>query len=557
MPIDERMVKWDDAPTQAIDPRMVKWDDSLAARGGASGSWDSGLSRTDRVIKGLRDPIDGGAQLLTNALPSGLVAAGNKVNNWLADNTGIVGRLPDGGVDQQVKQDESAYQQDRGKDAGFDGYRVLGNIVNPANIAIGAKIPLAASLLGRIGVGAGVGAASAALNPTTGDDYWTDKSKQIATGAAFGGFTPAITGAIGRIVSPRLSTNANLQLLENEGIRPTIGQTLGGWANRAEEKAMSLPIVGDAIASARGSAREQFNQAAINRAVAPIGKTVNETGQAGIEKAGNLLSQHYNDAINAVKVVRFDSQFANDAGQLRTMAQSLEPTLRNRFNAMFDETLQSRMSANGSMLGATYKQVDSKLGQEAAKFSKSADPFHKELGDAYAQLQSLLKQQAARSNPAFSDAIKQADAGWANLVRVEGAGKAALNTEGVFTPGQLNAAIRQADSSTRGRAVARGTALMQDLGNAGQQVLGNKVPNSASADRLMLGAGGLGAGLLNPAIPAALIGGAALYTSPLQNLLRGMVSARPQSAQSVSDALLKASPRLLSGAAQVGLGLLN
>ncbi len=542
---------------------------------GATGSWGAKpLTKLDRTIKGMRDPIDGGAQLLTNALPAGVVNAGNKFNNWLADTTGLVGRLPEGGVDQQVRDQEAQYQAARqaaeprnltslvtGQQPkpGFDGYRVLGNVVSPANLAIAARTPAALSMAGRVGVGTLGGAASATLNPVTGngDDYWTDKAKQIGIGAAFGGGVPLLTGGIGRLISPNASKNANLETLTDAGVKPTIGQTLGGWANAAEEKAMSLPILGDAIAAARGASREQFNKAAINRAVEPIGKQVDETGQAGIQKAGDLLSKSYDDAINTVKVVRFDNQFANDVGQLKTMAQNMAPEMAKRFNSTIDDVLAPRMSANGSMLGATYKQLDSKLGQEAAKFGKSSDPLQQELGDAYKQLQSLLKQQAARSNPGFAEAIKKADAGWANLVRVEGAGKAALNNEGVFTPAQLNAAIRQADGSVRGRAVGRGTALMQDLGNAGQQVLGNKIPNSATADRLMLGTAGLGSYFINPAIPAALLGGAAMYSSPVQNALRTAVTARPQSAQAVSDALLKASPALIPGSAQVGLGLLN
>ena len=527
-------------------------------RSGATGSWTTKVpTRAEKIGKGMRDPIDGAAQLLTNALPAGLVDAGNNLNNWLADKTGMVGRLPQGGVDAQVKQQEASYQYARGPDAGFDGYRVLGNVLSPANLAIASKAPLAATLPGRIGVGAATGGASAAMNPVVGDDFWSDKAKQVGTGAAFGGALPAVTGAIGRVISPNASKNANLDLLRDAGVKPTVGQSLGGWANQAEEKAMSLPIMGDAIAAARGNAREQFNKAAINRALAPIGKKVDDVGQTGIQKAGDLLSKSYDDAINSVKVVRFDNQFSTDVAQLRGMAQNMTPQLAKRFNSTIDDVLSPRMSANGSMLGATYKQIDSKLGQEAAKFGKSSDPLQQELGDAYKQLQALLKDQAARSNPGFAEALKKADKGWANLVRVEGAGKAALNTEGVFTPAQLNAAIRQADKSVRGRAVGRGGALMQDLGNAGQQVLGNKVPNSATADRLMLGAGGLGAGFINPAIPLGLLGGAAMYSSPMQGLLRGAVTARPQGAQAVSDALLKASPALLPGAAQVGLGLLN
>jgi hypothetical protein len=514
------------------------------------------LSRMDRVLKGVMDPINGGAQLLTNSLPTGVVNAGNSLNNWLADKTGLVGRLPEGGVNQQVKEQEAAYQVARGPDAGFDAYRVLGNVASPANLAIAARAPLAATLLGRVGVGTASGGISSALNPTTGDDFWSEKAKQIGTGAAFGGATPVVTGAIGRMISPNASTNPNLQLLQSEGVKPTIGQTLGGWANRVEEKAMSLPIVGDAITAARERARQQFNEAAINRATGPIGVRSQGVGQGAVQQAGDEIGNAYTAARNAMGSFQLDQQARQELQQLNAMVQTLPPQQQRTFQTAVD-AIRTDISPNGTIMGNVFKRIDSKLGQDASRFSGATDPYHQQLGDALTALQNTISGAGRRANPQADAMFTAADRAYANLVRVEGASKAAMNTEGVFTPAQLNSAIRQADQSVRDRATARGTALMQDLGNAGQQVLGNKVPNSATADRLMLGGAGLGAYFVNPMIPAGLLGGAAMYTQPVQSLLRGAVANRPEAAQAVSNSLLQATPRLLPSAAQVGLGLLN
>ena len=515
------------------------------------------LSRAEKFSQGLKDPIAGGAQLLTNLLPSGIVNAGNRFNNFLADTTGLVGRLPEGGVDQQVREQEAAYQAARGPDAGFDAYRVAGNILNPANIALASKLPAAASMAGRMAVGLGGGAATSAFNPVTEGDFAENKAKQIGIGAVAGGLIPGLTSGIARVISPNASVNPNLQLLKSEGVMPTVGQSLGGRFNTLEEKLSSLPLVGDMISSARGDALTQFNNAAINRAAGKVGTKVEGVGQGGVAAAGKAISDTYDDAISQVKYLKFDQQFANDLSQLRAGAQNLVGPMRNKFNTTLDEIVGSRMSGTGSMLGVTYKKVDSEIGLLASKFGKSSAASEGELGDAFLQLQNILKQQAARNNPDFATSLKAADTGYANLVRVEGAAKAAQNNNGVFTPAQLNSAIRQADQSVRGRAVARGTALMQDLGNAGQQVLGNKVPNSGTADRLMLGGMGLGTGIINPMIPAGLLGGAALYTSPAQSLLRGLVSSRPDYAQPMSEAFRQVAPGLIPGGAQVGLGLLN
>lgn len=508
--------------------------------------------------KGLRDPIDGGAQLLTNLLPGGVVQAGNNLNNWLADKTGLVGRLPEGGVDQQVRQQESAYQAQRGPDAGVDWARIGGNVFNPANLALASKLPAAASTMGRIGVGALGGAASAAMNPVTQEgDFASNKMQQVGVGAAGGALVPAITAGIGRVVSPAASRNAELQLLQREGVRPTIGQALGGRWNATEEKLQSLPIMGDMIAKARNTARDDFNQAALNRVTAPIGRKATETGQAGVQQVGDMVGDAYTQAKSQLGNFRLDRQGVGELQKIRQMADMLpDETARGQFQKLWG-TLANDISPNGTIKAEAFKRIDSKLAKEAARFSGAPDAYQQQLGDALGEVRTSITQNALRANPNAAAMMKAADTAYANLVRVEGASKNALQTGGFFTPGQLGSAVRQADQSVRDRATARGTALMQDLAGAGQSVLGNKVPNSATADRLMLGAGGLGAGMLNPAIPLSLLGGAGLYTSPLQGLLRGAVTARPQAAQAVRQSLLQASPGFVPAGAQIGLGLLD
>lgn len=508
--------------------------------------------------KGLRDPIDGGAQLLTNLLPGGVVQAGNNLNNWLADKTGLVGRLPEGGVDQQVRQQESAYQAQRGPDAGVDWARIGGNVFNPANLALASKLPAAASTMGRIGVGALGGAASAAMNPVTQEgDFASNKMQQVGIGAAGGALVPALTAGIGRIVSPAASRNPELQLLQREGVRPTIGQALGGRWNATEEKLQSLPLMGDMISKARNNAREDFNRAALNRVTAPIGTKASETGQAGVQQAGDMVSNAYTQAKNQLGNFRLDRQGVGELQKIRQMADMLpDETARGQFQKLWG-TLANDISPNGTIKAEAFKRIDSKLAKEAARFSGAPDAYQQQLGDALGEVRTSITQNALRANPNAAAMMKAADTAYANLVRVEGASKNALQTGGFFTPGQLGSAVRQADQSVRDRATARGTALMQDLAGAGQSVLGNKVPNSATADRLMLGAGGLGAYALNPAIPAGLLGGAGLYTSPMQSLLRGAVTARPQAAQAVRNTLLQASPGFVPAGAQIGLGLLN
>lgn len=515
------------------------------------------LSRTDKVLQGIKDPISGGAQMLTKALPAGLVEAGNRLNNWLADKTGMVGRLPEGGVDQQLREEEAQYQARRaaGGESGFDGYRTIGNVISPVNIGIAATMPAAAvSLPARMAAGAAGGAVSAAFNPVTEGDFSEEKKRQMAIGGAFGGATPALMAGLGRVVSPAASRDPNLALLKAEGVRPTVGQSVGGWANALEEKAQSLPVIGDSIRSARSRSLEDFNKAAINRATSKIGQQVDGSGTDAIKQAGDLISDAYDAAKNQLGGFKIDPQAKKELGNLQMLAMR---GLEGRERSTVRQYFQNYINTRDGLTAETFKELDSKLTNDIAKFS-SGDAYQQKVGDALKEVQRILTDNAKRANPEAAKALKAADAAYANLVRLEGASVGAKGNSGVFTPGQLLTAVRGADKSARDRATARGTALMQDLATAGNAVLGNKVPNSGTADRLWLGGAALGgAGYVSPYAVGGLLGGAALYSNPAQTLLRGAVSSRPEFAKPVANALQQASPGLIPFGAQVGLGLLN
>lgn len=524
-----------------------------------------GPSVAEKVGMGITDPIHGGAQLLTHVLPQGVVDAGNKLNNWIADKTGLVAKLPERnvsslvtgqptGVDALVAKREADYQAKRAAagDTGFDWWRTGGNIISPVNKVL--PFSSSGSLATRAAVSAASGAGSAALAPVSSGDFWDAKRDQVLTGAAFGGATPVVASGVSRVISPKASTNADLSKLKTEGVTPTIGQTLGGRWNALEEKAQSIPILGDFIANARGNSLQQFNNAAINRASGKVGAKVEGSGQEAVAQAGDALSGAYEASKKAIGHFQIDKQGAQELGNLQQLAQSLQPAERKAFNDAWSK-LKSEVSQNGSVTADSFGRLDSFLSKEVGRFGKSSDAYQQQAADAFKELQRILNDNALRANPDAAKLKAAADAGWANLVRVEGAAKAAKNTNGVFTPGQLNTAIQQADRSVRGRAVARGQALMQDLSNAGQNVIGNKVPNSFTTDRALLAGGGLGAGLLNPAIPLGLAGGGLLYTQPAQRILSSLISSRPQGAQEVANALREASPGLGLLSTQVGLNL--
>ena len=153
------------------------------------------------IKMGLRDPVDAGAQMLRRIVPEGVAEAVDAAGNWLADQGLPIARSSGvAGVDKIARDAGQQYEADRAAAGrgGFDGARLLGNIANPVNLAMpsaaGAK-----TLMQLAGRGAMAGGASAALQPVTEGDFWGEKAKQIATGAAAGAIlTPAITKGVER-----------------------------------------------------------------------------------------------------------------------------------------------------------------------------------------------------------------------------------------------------------------------------------------------------------------------------------------------------------------------
>lgn len=520
-----------DAPAKKADPKIgqpeeLTWYEKLAA---GMPEWTTGNMRGSAVGRTMMGAADPGVAVFQAA--ANLTPFGDTVNQGIATK-------------------EAEYQAARkgAGSEGFDPMRALGSIAMTA--------PLGAAGAGVLR-GAAVGAGAASLDPIKdgGDDFWWEKLKQAGMGAAGGAVMSPVMGGLARLVSPKASVNEGVKLLQSEGVKPTIGQAAGGWASAAEEKLTSLPIVGDAIKSARNRAIDQFNEAAINRTVKPIGGKVAGFGQDAVAEAGDQLSAAYQAALSKVNHVSIATpRFISKLDELEGMTSGLTPTMRRKFQQVLADDVGRKVSPNGSILGSDLKAVDSKLGKVVADWGSSGNPEHREFADAVKQLKALITDEVKSANPEVAKALKAADTGWANLVRVEGAAKKAINNEGRFTPAQLTGAVSMADKSVRKRSVGRGEALMQDLAGAGQTVLGSKVPDSGTVGRAAWGAGALGATLGGGgvALPAALVGGAAMYSQPVQNALVALLTRRPESAPFVANYL-----RQLTGPAALGAGTLT
>jgi len=407
------------------------------------------------------------------------------------------------------------------------------------NVALAAALP--SSTVPRV---IGSGAAYMALQPTEkqGLEGYQQRGIEAAKGAGLGLLGYSGARVLGRVLNPQ--TSAEVKSLMAEGITPTPGQIMGGGAKKAEEALRSVPIVGDAITMAHKRAIEDFNRAAINRSLTPIGETLPKevpVGYKAVDHAYQTISQKYDDLLPKLNI-KADEQFGQDITGLHTLAQNLNPAQATQFNNILKNEVLGKFTDDGLMSGETMKQVESKLGGLIRGYQRAPDYDQQLLGDALQEAQSSIRKMVERANPKYTGELSKVNSAYANLLRVENAAGKQGAKEGVFTPAQLESASRALDSSLRKRSFAHGKALMQDLATAGDTALAQKLPNSGTVDRALYGLGGLASGVVNPAIPLGLIGGAGLYTKPAQNALAALLTKRPDMARKIGGGITNLAP---------------
>jgi hypothetical protein len=410
-------------------------------------------------------------------------------------------------------------------------------------------------------LGAGQGAIYGGTQAKAGEEL-SGAGMGALVGGLAGGAVPAVAGAAKSIISPKASTNAALQKVLEEGGTPTIGQALGGTAAKLEEKAMSMPIVGDMIGRARTQAIESIEPAAYNRALGAIGEKLPKgvKGRDAIVHTENALKAKYDDVLNKIGAIIPDEQFGQKVQSLTNMVDSLKMPQAQKDKFLFAlDKVQSSIDKDGVLTSDAYKRLESSLGSHAKKLGGSQDIYEADLAPAVQQLRAELQDMLGRQAGDQAKELAKANKGWANFKVLQKAAGGVGADEGKFTPAQLNAAVRAADKSKDKGAFARGNALMQDLSGAAKSVMGSTVPDSGTAGRLLtnvLAAGGAGAAI-SPVIPAALAAGGVMYTRPVQNALVSMIAKRPDLAPKIAAALEKGSNALVAPSATGGAILAN
>lgn len=422
-------------------------------------------------------------------------------------------------IRDQLRAQQGQFAQEQPVRAG--GTEFAASMAAPAAV-VAKPITRGAGILTDVLLGGGMGALSGAGKATD------DVTGNAVTGGLVGGVGTGVLSGAGRLMAPAVRPEA--AALREQGIPLTPGSAFGGRIQQVEQAAESLPIVGGIVTGARQKQFEKFNEAAYNKVLSNIDPQlkvpkglVGRDAYAFVEKA---IGDQYDKAVPNLRVTfdpRVEKSF--DAIKNRYSGTKLPKDLQDSF-AQYVDGLKVDFKANQVISGNRAQAIKQDLASLANAYAMETGE-KKLLAGAYRDLQGLYMNIMKNQNPAFAADLTKADRAFKDFVRVQTAMAKTRGDEGIFTPAQLESAVRQSDRSARKGAFARGAAPMQDLSGTATSVLGQKVPDSGTASRGMTGALLTGsAGYVDP-----LAGGiTALMTAPYYRLGEAaMFAPRPQS----------------------------
>jgi hypothetical protein len=485
-------------------------------------------------------------------------AAGNAATLGLSDEAaGGINALQGGSYTQ-------------GRDAFNANKQLLADAHPYADLAgsiAGSIAPLAgagrAASLSGLASKVGAGRAATLADLSVGGAYGAGEDNENRLGGAALGVGAAGLGNIaGRglakgaasIISP---TGGDLASLYALGVRPSIGQRAGGLVNNFEEKLQSLPFVGDAIQGTRQRARDQFQVGLFNDALGEIGQQLPKGMGPGHDPHA-FAQRAFNHAYDSAKLrmtAVADGSFGQDIGALQQSVGQLRQESQQQFAKVWKGSIARRIQ-DGVLAGPAYKDAISDIGKKIAAIrnSKTGDG---ELADALQQASDALTASAYRNSPPEAvAAMDAADRGYAKLVQLETASKAAGGDAATFTPAQFNSAVKNTSLGVRKRGYLAGNALNSDLAEAGLN-LSDVVSNSGTFDRYAPAAALMAGSFIQPKAAIGLGALGVLNAPGVRNLTTALMAPRGGQARTLADILRKqlAGPSGAAGSA-VGIGLL-
>jgi hypothetical protein len=417
----------------------------------------------------------------------------------------------------------------------------------PAAMRLAKSAPLLAPLAGNAALDAGLSAAY-----STGDR----SDAALAGGLGSAGGQLALRG-LGRALGGAFTPSDAARRLMDRGIQPTVGQSVGGLANRTEQAIAGIPIVGSPINRARTRTNEEVLREGArlsdrnidlyrgNPGIVDLPKNV--TGDELLKVVNSNASALYDNVLARIGNIDMSNslQGLSILARKESAAKGIkDPSLQT----FIDETIAPALSRSGTMDGPTWKRIDSQLGQNAETFSASPVASDRQLGAVYKELREWWRGDLQNKVPIhLSEQLKSADAAWREAIPLERAATTARASRrgGLPTGDELMASTKVGDRSPLDRNQRYDPNEMEALAKDASNATGNTLGDSGTALRsaAMLGVSGAGAGLAGFVPTAATLAASRAatqlgYSRPVQKFLLGGYDKQ----KAILDALRRFSP---------------
>ena len=411
------------------------------------------------------------------------------------------------GVNDLIQNRENEYQGMRDNPQELDIPRLMGNALS--GVAMSYALPAGLSTRATGGnwltrvlanrakdtaTGAAYGVSMPVTDSVESGDYLDRKLEQAQVGGSGGMLGGVLMAPFARVVSPAVSSD--IQELRSMGVTPILGQRLGGAFRRAEEGLRSIPGLGDAIANSERAAIRDLNRGMGNRVLSHVSEKIPKDVKVGhemIDYVGSKLSSKYDSLLPNLHG-ELDKPFTNQLTRITQMVDNLPDAQRSQFDRILKNKLYGKFTSSGRASGKTLKEIESELGRLATGYHRSPDFDQVQLGDSLREVQNSLRQMINRVNPQYRDQLQPINRAWREFLILENAAARSGKTEGVFSPSALRTSSKVMDSSKHKRKFAKGKANLQREAQLADRILGNRLADSGTAYRSMMGLGLLGGG---------------------------------------------------------------
>jgi hypothetical protein len=305
-----------------------------------------------------------------------------------------------------------------------------------------------------------------------------DVALDTGEGALFSYLGGKAVNALAHWVKPVV--DPAVKALKEAGVELTPGMVNGAKRMAQEDRAVSRPVVGGAIAADRQATLVTFNTATANRILEPLGVKVPAAVKPGFDTVGfahDTVSDAYDKVIPKLSVALDPQAFV---AKIVPAAQNLKTAQREHLQQIISNQL-----GNGQLQGRALKNAQGELRRLAGTFVKDPNADNQELGRALWHVDDELSAQMMAQNPKYAPDLQKANQAFRGLAILEDAASRADN--GVVNTGGLKQAVRRADPSRRKADSGRGLAFLQDWSNTARNIIPAITPDSGTAGRVQSG----------------------------------------------------------------------